>query len=188
MKKVFLTLLGITSVCSIAFAQDEDDIMPPVRPMQMRVQEVRADISTDKNVVNHMSNNLTTGDQSIDEQVRSLIQERDNKVKVIMDEYQTKIKAIIGDLKLKFVPPNNSTPTGMFRYEDMGRSDEASGTPMGRPFINASGTPAQGVPFMVRELDNSTTTTDEENILSPRPEAQSFFNRIQGLFRGFFNR
>jgi DNA-binding ferritin-like protein (Dps family) len=54
---------------------------------------------------------VTTGDVTIDNQIRTLHKEMEAKIKALRDEYQVKIKAIIGDKKPVIVRPDGSTTT-----------------------------------------------------------------------------
>jgi hypothetical protein len=54
---------------------------------------------------------VTTGDTTVDQQIRTLHKEMEAKIKALRDEYQTKIKAIVGEKKPVIVRPDGSTTT-----------------------------------------------------------------------------
>ena len=54
---------------------------------------------------------MTTGDASIDAQVKALRQEMEVKIKALQAEYEVKIKAIVGNMKPMIVKPDGSTTT-----------------------------------------------------------------------------
>ncbi len=54
---------------------------------------------------------MTTGDASIDAQVKALRQEMEVKIKALQAEYEVKIKAIVGNMKPMIVRPDGSTTT-----------------------------------------------------------------------------
>ena len=68
---------------------------------------------------------ITTGDATIDAQIKTLQKEMEAKIKVIRDEYQAKIKAVIGDKKILNQMKNGSTTPRMMREDGEGRASSS---------------------------------------------------------------
>ncbi len=89
MKKLVITTALTLSALSLTHAQGTaSEVMPQALPPM-----------------------VTTGDTTVDQQIRTLHREMEAKIKALRDEYQTKMKAIIGDKKPTIVRPDGSTTT-----------------------------------------------------------------------------
>lgn len=96
MKKIFTTTIIAFSALSFASAQDAS--------VTASVQATAARPTMAMPV-------MTTGDASIDAQVKALRQEMEVKIKALQAEYEVKIKAIVGNMRPMMVKPDGSTTT-----------------------------------------------------------------------------
>lgn len=143
MKKIFATTIIAFSALSIASAQDVSVTasaqVAPSRPV------------------------MTTGDASIDAQVKALRQEMEVKIKALQAEYEVKIKAIVGNMKPMIVKPDGSTTTVKEVRKDI--KEERKEYMQERKEVRA---------------EASATGT----VQSPRFENQKFMNFFRNLFGG----
>ncbi len=163
MNKLYMGTVIALATISFVSAQDTPKPVPPqVAPM------------------------MTTGDATIDAQIKALNMEMETKIKAIRDDYLSRIKTIVGDKKPMMA---STTPRGMMEGKKKGFDD---GKKMGRPF--ASSTDGTMRPPMMRREDGQGEQGDRgdnrgegQRPLPPQGQmGDSVGPRIQNFFRGFF--
>jgi hypothetical protein len=134
---------------------------------------------------------ITTGDATVDAQIKALQQEMEAKIKAIRDEYQVKIKTAIGDKKVLNRPQNwsSTTPSGMMRGEPGERMMRGTGTPEHQMFNGSSTMRHDG--DMMRGTSTRPHRGDLPTGQAVRGESTEDGNadtNEQGGVRGFFSR
>ncbi|MSR71532.1 MAG: hypothetical protein EXS50_02610 [Candidatus Taylorbacteria bacterium] len=164
-----LYVLTAITVASLSFVSAEEygsAVKKPVPPgvtaaMRQNMEEGKM-----------MPSQITTGDATMDAQIKALNMEMEAKIKAIRDEYVTKIKAIVGDKKPMMA---STTPRGMMKGEKNG-ADE--GRKVGNPMMDVAKQGVPGKPPMMQrgEVKGESTGSNGENIGT----------RAQSFFKGFF--
>lgn len=124
---------------------------------------------------------MTTGDATIDAQIKALNMEMETKIKAIRDDYLAKIRTIVGTKRSVVASSTRpmmgtTTPRGMMEGEKRGFDE---GRKMGRPF--ASSTDGTMRPPMMRREESQGEQEDNRGQIGDNVGA-----RIQNFFKGFF--
>jgi hypothetical protein len=180
MNKVYIATAIALSAVTVASAAEQGRMMK--RPMMASSTVARPPQGDD-----FRGAPMTTGDATIDAQLKSLTAEMDAKIKAIHDEYDARIKAIVGDKKLIPTMMGSTTP-GMMRGDDRARM-MGTGTPMmasgTAPMMRGEGEGQngqdrpQGRPMMQGQ-------GGDQNGQGSQLVPPNFGARVQGFFQGFF--
>lgn len=106
---------------------------------------------------------MTTGDASIDAQVKALRQEMEIKMKALQAEYEVKIKAIVGNMKPMIVKPDGSTTTVKEVRKDIKEERKE---------------------YMEERKDVRAEASATGTVQTPRFENQKLMNFFRNLFGG----
>ena len=163
MNKLYVGTAIVLSALSFVNAQETAKKPLPPKPPIMRQGEDAPKM-------------MTTGDASIDAQIKALNIEMEAKIKAIRDDYLAKIKAIVGEKKLTASSTRPAmSPPGMMQGEKRGMDE---GNKMGRPF--ASTTDGTMQPPMKRGEVRGAEVENSGQV------GNNFGPRVQNFFKGFF--
>jgi hypothetical protein len=177
-KLYILTAVTFTSFLFVQ-AQGNEDIRQPQR-VNSAVQTIRQAVNQTRQEEAPRMQQLTTGDENIDSQVKALNKEMEDKIKAIRDEYVAKIKSLVGDKKIiRPVMMATTTPPGMYRGEKRGENE---GNKTGNPIMMGSDIEnKEGVEKKVEERPMLRDLIPKEN-----SSQQNLPPRIINFFRGLF--
>ena len=177
MKKTIISTFITGAFLGIALAQSDTSttVTVPVRPMQVKPTVINRGENIKEGQIGMQ---FTTGDATLDAQIKALRTEMETKIKAINDEYQAKIKALVGDKKP--LPPVRPPVMNGRNQEDNKNNEDGR-----KMMINASGTPVK-IPEGDQGNGRSQMMQQVQRVLPQTPQAQEFMGKIQGMFKGLF--
>lgn len=205
MKKTIITTTLAISALGFAFAQAQVEAMPAREIQRANIIKAKAvgapAVATTQAMPamqgGNMMDFMTTGDKNVDDKVRTLMKERDEKMKALQEEYQAKIKALLGERKLTPKGQNDvgqgtqkrldNTQEGREGAEEAYKKKmEVEQQRIERMKNNPN---APVMPVMMIDKEGRRGEVRGEMMEAKEVEAPvNPFSRIQGLFKGVFNR
>lgn len=204
MKKTIITTTLAISALGFAFAQAQVEAMPAREIQRANITKAKAVLAPSVATTQampamqggNMMDFMTTGDKNVDDKVRTLMKERDEKMKALQEEYQAKIKALLGERKLMPKGQNDVGQGTQKRLDNtQGRegAEEAYKKKMEveqQRIERMKNNPnAPVMPVMMIDKEGRRGEVRGEMMEAKEVEAPvNPFSRIQGMFKGVFNR